>query len=93
MEDNILYTLKETTDDINVLKEIDILIKESKSKSEDVAGSSKNEINGLKYIMNKHKDVLCSLCLHGRVLYINVKIQKLVLKKENFKYIQILLNI
>jgi hypothetical protein len=60
MEDNILQTLKETTDDVGVLKEIDILIKESKSKSKDIAGSSKNEINGLKYIMNKHKDILCS---------------------------------
>jgi hypothetical protein len=60
MENDILKTLKDTTENVSVLKEIDILIKESDSKSIDVAGSAKNEINGLKYIMNKHKDILCS---------------------------------
>lgn len=60
MENNILYTLKQTTDEPGVLKEIDILIKEANSKSDDVAGSAKNEVNGLKYIMNKHRQILCT---------------------------------
>ena len=60
MENVILQTLKETTDNINVLQEIDILMKKSESKSENVHGNVKNEITGMMYIMNKHKDILCS---------------------------------
>lgn len=68
MENVILQTLKETTDNEFVLQEIDILMKKSESKSQEVHGNVKNEIKGMKYIMNKHKDILCSYVPTGAVI-------------------------
>lgn len=45
---------------IDSSKEIDILEYKNESLSNDVAGSAKNEIKGLKYILNKHSNILCT---------------------------------
>lgn len=60
IEKELLNVLKYTNSDSSLDNQIDILKYHIDNQSEDIAGSSKNEINGLKYILNKHKQILCT---------------------------------
>ena len=61
MDKEILEVLKYTNkDDKILLNTINLLEYQVESQSKDVIGSAKNEINGLMFILNKHKDILCT---------------------------------
>ena len=56
----LLDILKYTNSDYLLSKQIDILEYSINNQSNDISGSAINEIKGLKYILHRHKKILCT---------------------------------
>ncbi len=72
----MLYTMQQTTaHDEPYAVAIDLLMKKMEKHKSDVKGSIENELQGLRYIINKHKQVFCSF------------LPKVVVKRKDFMII------